>query len=90
MLWSWIGDFLARLALPSIRLKIPLRLARAIGGLLVGVYRGLRLRGEPPLTPFLASELAQNHYYDITRAKRDLGYRPRSRWLRRRTGQLPR
>jgi nucleoside-diphosphate-sugar epimerase len=77
VLWSWIGDFLARLDLPAIRLRIPLRPARSVGAILAGLYRGLKLRGEPPLTPFLASELAQNHYYDITRAKRDLGYRPR-------------
>ena len=77
VLWSWIGALLARLDLPPIRLKIPLRLARSVGAILAGLYRGLRLRGEPPLTPFLASELAQNHYYDITRARLDLGYRPR-------------
>ncbi len=29
------------------------------------------------LTPFLASELAQDHYYDISRARRDFGYCPR-------------
>ena len=28
------------------------------------------------MTPFLASELAQNHYYDVSAAKRDFGYRP--------------
>lgn len=76
VLWSWIGEFLARLDLPPIRLKIPLRLARGVGAILVGLYRVLKLHGEPPLTPFLASELAQNHYYDITRAKQDLGYHP--------------
>ncbi len=40
------------------------------------VFRALNLKGEPPLTPFLASELAQSHFYDITRASHDLGYRP--------------
>ncbi len=77
VLWPWISDFLARLGLPPIRMRIPLGLARGAGGLLVAIYRGLRLRGEPPLTPFLASELAQDHYYDISRARRDFGYRPR-------------
>ncbi len=77
VLWPWISDFLARLGLPPIRIRIPLGLARGTGGLLVAIYRSLRLRGEPPLTPFLASELAQDHYYDISRARRDFGYCPR-------------
>jgi len=77
VLWPWISDFLARLGLPPIRMRIPLGLARGAGGLLVAIYRSLRLRGEPPLTPFLASELAQDHYYDISRARRDFGYCPR-------------
>lgn len=76
VLWHWINDLLARLHLPPIGRRVPLGLARAAGGLLATVYRRLPLAGEPPLTPFLASELAQSHYYDISRAKRDLGYIP--------------
>ena len=76
VLWSWIKELLQRLTLPPIRIRIPLGIARAVGSLLTATYRGLNLRGEPPLTPFLASELAQNHYYDISAAKRDFGYRP--------------
>jgi nucleoside-diphosphate-sugar epimerase len=40
------------------------------------VYRLLRLRGEPPLTRFLAAELATSHYFNIGRARRDFGYEP--------------
>lgn len=76
ILWEWIRDFLQRLDLPPIRLRLPLRIARGAGALMAASYRVLRLSGEPPLTPFLASELAQSHYYDITRARRDLGYAP--------------
>lgn len=77
VLWSWIDEFLSRLGLPPVKLKVPLGLARGAGAVMAGLYRTLRLRGEPPLTPFLAGELAQNHYYDISAAKRDFGYRPR-------------
>ncbi len=65
-----------RLGLPPIRLKVPLGLARGAGGVMAGVFQALSLIGEPPLTPFLASELAQSHFYDISRAKDDFGYRP--------------
>ncbi|TFG67299.1 MAG: NAD-dependent epimerase/dehydratase family protein [Anaerolineales bacterium] len=76
VLWSWINDLLAALEIHPIRMKLPLWLARAAGAWLVAVHHGLHLHGEPRITPFLASELAQNHYYDITRAKRDFGYHP--------------
>ncbi|MGC9349513.1 MAG: NAD-dependent epimerase/dehydratase family protein [Anaerolineae bacterium] len=75
-LWPWVRDLLAQLDLPPIRVRIPQWAARAAGTALAALYRGLKLKGEPPLTPFLASELAQSHYYDISRARRDLGYRP--------------
>lgn len=76
VLWSWINELLAALEIEPIRLTLPLWLARAAGAVLVAVHRGFHLQGEPRITPFLASELAQNHYYDITRAKRDFGYYP--------------
>jgi 2-alkyl-3-oxoalkanoate reductase len=76
VLWSWIQELLRQLDLPAIRIRIPLGIARGAGRLLAAAYRSLNLRGEPPLTPFLASELAQNHYYDISAAKRDFGYKP--------------
>jgi nucleoside-diphosphate-sugar epimerase len=31
---------------------------------------------EPPMTPFLARELATAHWFDLTAARRDLGYVP--------------
>jgi len=76
VLWPWIRSLLAALDLPAIRLRIPLPVARTAGAAVAVLYRCLRLHGDPPLTPFLASELAQSHFYDITRAKRDLGYAP--------------
>ena len=75
-LWPWIDDLLSRLAIASVKRRIPLPVARALGGVFERVYRGLRLPGEPRLTRFVASELALDHFYDIGRAKRDFGYRP--------------
>jgi 2-alkyl-3-oxoalkanoate reductase len=76
VLWPWVREFLAALDLPPIRLRVSLPTARALGGAAAAVYKGLKLRREPPLTPFLASELAQSHYFDISRAKDELGYKP--------------
>jgi nucleoside-diphosphate-sugar epimerase len=37
----------------------------------------LPLRGEPPLTRFVAAELAKDHWFSIAAARRELGYAPR-------------
>ena len=76
VLWPWIRELLAELGLPAPRLRLSPGVARAVGAALEAVYRALPLRGEPRLTRFLAGELAQSHWYDITAARRDFGYAP--------------
>jgi nucleoside-diphosphate-sugar epimerase len=56
--------------------NVPLWLARGMGAMLEGVYGGLRLKGEPRLTRFLVDELSHAHWFDISAARRDLGYVP--------------
>ncbi|HEY9723956.1 MAG TPA: NAD-dependent epimerase/dehydratase family protein [Oscillatoriaceae cyanobacterium] len=51
--------------------------ARLAGAALEGLHRLLRLPGEPLMTRFLAQELTTSHWFDLTAAKRDLGYVPR-------------
>ncbi|GAK60361.1 3-beta hydroxysteroid dehydrogenase/isomerase [Candidatus Vecturithrix granuli] len=75
-LWDWIYNLLNRLAIPRIKHRISLRVARAIGVAMEWAYRTFHLSGEPKMTRFLASELAMSHYYDISRAKRDFDYQP--------------
>lgn len=76
-LWGFVSALLAHLGLPPVKRRISLRLARWIGAVYEGLYRALPLAGEPRLTRFLASELALSHYYNISRAKKDFGYKPR-------------
>lgn len=61
---------------PQVSASIPYRLAYGIGALCEFAWRRLPLRGEPPLTRFLAEQLATPHWYDISAAERDFGYRP--------------
>jgi nucleoside-diphosphate-sugar epimerase len=74
--WQWISELLTALEMPPLRMRVPLWMALGASIALEGVYRALSLKGEPFLTRFLANEVAMSHYYDISRAKRDLGYRP--------------
>jgi nucleoside-diphosphate-sugar epimerase len=74
--WTWINQLLDLAQLPPIRRSISFRAAWRIGTAAEAIYRLLRLGGEPPMTRFLASQLAQCHYYNIGRARDELGYRP--------------
>jgi nucleoside-diphosphate-sugar epimerase len=75
-LWTWLGDLFANLGIGPVKRRLPLSLTRTAGATLEFVYRTFKLKGEPRLTRFLASELALDHYYDISNAKHDFGYRP--------------
>lgn len=76
-LWPWIADVLAASGLPGPRGRVPLALARA-GGAACEAWWSLKNRAdEPPMTRFVALQLARTHTYDIESARRDFGYRER-------------
>ncbi len=75
--WAWIAEILALAGLPPVRKSLPLWTARMIGIAYEALYGFLRLRGEPPLSRFLAAQLATAHYFDISRARKDFGYEPK-------------
>jgi nucleoside-diphosphate-sugar epimerase len=82
--WEWIDEVLALAGLPRVEKSISLRKAWWIGRVCEAAYRVLTRsatsgRGfvEPPMTRFLAGQLAKSHWYDISAARRDLGYEPR-------------
>ena len=47
-----------------------------LGWVLERVYAALCVRREPPMTRFVAAQLALDHYFAIDRARDLLGYRP--------------
>ena len=61
---------------PNVSRKISYDTAAKIGAILEGVYGIFRIQSEPPMTRFLASQLAASHYFNISRAKKDFGYEP--------------
>lgn len=74
--WDWIDEILGLAGLEPVRKSISLRAAWRVGAILETAYRLLRLPGEPPMTRFLAAQLATSHYFDISRARADFGYKP--------------
>jgi nucleoside-diphosphate-sugar epimerase len=61
---------------PTETRRIPYGLAYGAGLVLEALYGLLRSEREPPLTRFVVEQLATAHWYDITAARRDLGYVP--------------
>lgn len=76
-LWDIIDRILQAAGEPPVRRSISPRAAYAAGWLLETVHRALGLEGEPRMTRFLARELSTAHWFDLSAARRDLGYRPR-------------
>ncbi|HWA09940.1 MAG TPA: NAD-dependent epimerase/dehydratase family protein [Opitutaceae bacterium] len=77
VLWDWINGLLRALGEPAVTRRVSLGVAQAAGAGCELLWRLLPLRSEPPMTRFVAAELAKDHWFDLSAARRDLGYRPR-------------
>lgn len=71
-----INGLLAAVGAPLVEKTLPFRLAYTAGAVCEGLWTALPLRGEPPMTRFLAEQLVTAHWYDMGPARRDFGYRP--------------
>ena len=74
-LWMWTNDLLKKCALQPVDKKISYRAAHGVGMILELIYSVIPFRGEPPMTRFIAGQFAHSHWFDISAAKKDLGYR---------------
>lgn len=73
-----VFDLIMRLHdLPPVRRRVPTGLAYFGGWLFEKTYRLLGIRQEPLVTRFVARELSTAHWFDISAARNDLGYRPK-------------
>ena len=75
--WAWINEILALVDLPPVSKSISGNSARRLGAACEMLYRSLGLSAEPPMTRLLAAQLGTSHWFDISAARRDLGYQPR-------------
>jgi nucleoside-diphosphate-sugar epimerase len=72
-----VNALLAAAGAPPVTKTLPFGVAYAIGAACEAAWTLLPLEGEPPLTRFLAEQLATTHWYDMAPATRDFGYVPR-------------
>ncbi|OWK42296.1 NAD-dependent epimerase/dehydratase family protein [Fimbriiglobus ruber] len=76
-LWEFLNRVFVSAGVPPVTSHVSVWKAKLAGRVLERIYRTFRLPGEPPMTKFVASQLSTSHWYDITAARRDLGYEPR-------------
>jgi nucleoside-diphosphate-sugar epimerase len=62
--------------LPPVSRSVPPAVAYVVGASLEKLYAMLGRKEEPIMTRFVARQLATAHWFNISAAKRDLGYRP--------------
>ena len=62
--------------LPAVTKRVSPAIAYAAGATLEWVYRLLGIKREPIMTRFVARQLSTDHWFDLTAARRDLGYDP--------------
>ena len=75
-LWDMVNRILDAASVPPVTRSVPPKFAFAIGCICEGLWSLLRLSGEPPMTRFVAHELASAHWFDTSAARRDFGYTP--------------
>jgi 2-alkyl-3-oxoalkanoate reductase len=73
---DWVNGMLAPTNVPLVEKHVPLGVAIAVGAVCEALWTLLPLKGEPLMTRYAAASIGTVHYYDITSARRDLGYEP--------------
>jgi nucleoside-diphosphate-sugar epimerase len=74
---QFLNDLLTANGLSPIEKTVSVGLAKTLAAIIEGLWKLLRIRSEPPLTRFVVSQLSTAHWYDISAARRELGYAPR-------------
>lgn len=74
LMWEWFNNLLKELGEKPMQKKVSEKLAYVVGALCEGVYKLCGKQDDPPMTRFVARQLATHHTYSIAAAKRDLKY----------------
>ncbi len=74
--WDFINRIVTGAGLPAITKSVPFKIAYAAGWVFEKAFDILGRNDDPPLTRFLATQLATSHWFKIDKARRDLGWEP--------------
>ena len=76
VLWDWISNLLERAGEPPVSKSVSYKSARRLAAILEVLHRLIPRLGEPRLTRFVVTQLAQSHYFSHAKAGNDFGYEP--------------
>jgi len=75
--WKLANAFLDAAGFSPIKGHVSGKTAYMAGAIFESVYKLFNIKKEPPMTRFAAKELATSHWFNISKAKKDLGYYPK-------------
>ncbi len=75
-LWEMVNRLLECAGVPRVTNTVPTPLALMLAWCFETVHRAAGRPGEPRLTRFVVREMSSSHWFNITAARRDLGYAP--------------
>ena len=75
--WTLANRMLAAANAPKVGRPVPASVAYALGAMLEAIHFVFGIEREPLMTRFAASELSTAQWFDISAARRDLGYTPK-------------
>ncbi|MGA1848591.1 MAG: 3-beta hydroxysteroid dehydrogenase, partial [Thermoplasmatota archaeon] len=76
-MWDFIEKILSLAGLGPIRRSVPKGPAIAAAWFMENYFRIFKKGEEPNLSRFLVRELTSSHWYDISAARKELGYEPK-------------
>ena len=75
--WEFLNRSLEAAGFPPIRKTVSLRTALVVGWVFEKIHAVSRAEGDPRLSRWMVRQLTTSRWFDITAARRDLGYEPR-------------
>ena len=76
-LYAMLNGMLQAVGEPPVTRKVPRWVATAAGATFEPIWRLLGRDDDPPMTRFLAIQLSTANWFDISAARRDLGFEPK-------------
>jgi nucleoside-diphosphate-sugar epimerase len=77
-LWDFTNEILLRNGLPKVEKKMPFWVAFCMGYIIEKILNVLKIYDvDPPMTRFVALQLAKSHYYSHHNLEKDLNFKPK-------------
>jgi nucleoside-diphosphate-sugar epimerase len=75
-IWEFVNGLLEAAGVPPIRKSVSLRTALVVGWVLEKAHALSRAEGDPRMSRWMVRQLTNSRWFDISAARRDLGYEP--------------